>query len=360
MVNYDRTAQVKRRSIMIPLVSIIVPIYNPDEELLASCLDSIMKQTYRNIEIVIVNDGSTNNALQICSEMKKKSSNIIIINQDNQGVSAARNNGTLQASGTYVFYVDGDDVLSPIAIQEGVEYIIKYNADVVIAAIEKIRTYQEFDIKHGCAERYEILTSNQYDKLRRQYIGMRETDYKNINGNGNVDRGPYCRLIRKEIALRCKFPVDISIGEDIIWNMRLLNMCKTVCVVFNNWYGYLIANGSAIRKYYGDRRERAEKYLRLLWEENDEFFERNIGIYGKNAAIEFYCILRYDLMSNQCRLSNKEKNALVRKMIQNWPWSILRKTDVQRILPRKYKYLIALCIWGLWYMSMKLYLRGAQ
>jgi glycosyltransferase involved in cell wall biosynthesis len=96
----------------LPKVSIVVPVYN-SAEFLPVCLDSIINQTYKNIEIICVNDGSKDNSLEILNQYKQKDKRVIIINQSNSGVSSARNSGLKKSSGKYVQFVDSDD-LGPV------------------------------------------------------------------------------------------------------------------------------------------------------------------------------------------------------------------------------------------------------
>ncbi len=95
---------------MMPLVSIIVPVYN-DEQYLSECIDSIASQTYAHLEIILVDDGSTDQSGRICDEYVAKDSRIKVIHRDNAGVSAARNIGVEAAAGSYIMMVDADDVL---------------------------------------------------------------------------------------------------------------------------------------------------------------------------------------------------------------------------------------------------------
>ena len=91
-----------------PIISIIVPVYNA-ENFLNQCIDSLINQTYKNIEIILINDGSTDGSLDICESFEKIDSRILIIDQNNQGVSQARNNGIKKAKGDYIGFVDSDD-----------------------------------------------------------------------------------------------------------------------------------------------------------------------------------------------------------------------------------------------------------
>lgn len=337
---------------MLPRVSIIIPVYNVKGDLFQSCILSVMGQTYENIEIIIVNDGSTDRTLELCREFASRDARITIIDQSNQGVSAARNNGTQRAQGDYVFYADGDDILAPDAIREGVENALKTDADVVIAAIEKISAHEDFKPTKASNIRVECLTEEGLDKLRKHYIALDDPMFTKIQGRGYINRGSYCRLIKRELAIANPFPGGLPIGEDLIWNMSLLNRSKTVCVVYHSWYGYLVNDPSAIRRYYGNRREKVEEYLQRLWNENRAFCEENLATYGKNVAVEFYCMLRFDLMSPKCVLTPKEKNAYVQRTLARKPWSVLKNREVKRALSGKHKVFLLFCRLNLWQFAL--------
>lgn len=112
------------------LISVIIPVYNC-EQYLAECINSILNQTYQNLEIMIVNDGSTDNTLSICEEYKKIDSRISIVNKKNTGVSDTRNIGVQNANGKYILFVDADDYLKNNMIERLYKSMIENKADVV-------------------------------------------------------------------------------------------------------------------------------------------------------------------------------------------------------------------------------------
>lgn len=112
-----------------PLISVIVPVYNV-EQYLAECLDSICRQTYKNIEIICVNDGSPDNCAEILQNYAARDSRITVITQQNQGQSAARNNALLKASGEYITFIDSDDTIAPEMIEELYEHACETGADI--------------------------------------------------------------------------------------------------------------------------------------------------------------------------------------------------------------------------------------
>ena len=123
-----------------PLVSIIVPIYGT-EEYLPVCIDSIRKQTYQNLQIILVDDQSPDKCPEICDAYAKKDSRIIVIHQENKGVSGARNAGLNHASGEYIMFVDSDDELYTNAVATLLQDACEYNADVVSAVAKTVNEY---------------------------------------------------------------------------------------------------------------------------------------------------------------------------------------------------------------------------
>ena len=112
------------------LVTVVVPIYNV-ERYLEKCLTSIILQTYKNLEVILVNDGSTDNSLNICKEFEKEDSRIRIISQENKGLSVARNVGIENAKGEYIAFVDSDDFISCKFIENLYNESIRNNSDIV-------------------------------------------------------------------------------------------------------------------------------------------------------------------------------------------------------------------------------------
>ncbi len=116
------------------LVSVVIPVYNM-EQFIQACVDSVLAQTYTNIEIILVNDGSTDNSEMICSELAKIHTNITLINQENRGVSAARNAGVQMARGQYLTFLDADDTLLTNSIELLLKAATESDADMAIGKI---------------------------------------------------------------------------------------------------------------------------------------------------------------------------------------------------------------------------------
>lgn len=119
-------------------ISVVIPVYNV-ERYLQRCVDSVLVQNYSGLQIILVDDGSTDTSGQICDEYQKKNKNIIVIHQENQGLSVARNNGVARATGDYVLFVDSDDWLATGFLHKIAQAVVKEkNVDVLIYAAEKV------------------------------------------------------------------------------------------------------------------------------------------------------------------------------------------------------------------------------
>ena len=120
-----------------PLISIIIPAYNI-EEFLPRCLDSVIRQTYRNLEIIIVDDGSTDDSYDIAKQYTQKDPRIKLIHQKNQGLSGARNTGITKSTGTYLTFIDSDDEIKPEFTEKLLTALQKNNADISICSFKEV------------------------------------------------------------------------------------------------------------------------------------------------------------------------------------------------------------------------------
>ena len=127
---------------MNPLVSIIVPVFNV-EKYLEECLDSILNQTYENIEVILVDDGSTDSSGKICDEYLKKDSKIKVFHKTNGGLSDARNYGVENSNGEYIIFVDSDDYLSKYTLEFSIKEIKDAAADILVFAIKREKEEKE-------------------------------------------------------------------------------------------------------------------------------------------------------------------------------------------------------------------------
>lgn len=326
-------------------VSVIMPVYNTQEYYMRAAVSSVLEQTHKNIELIIVDDGSKKNCGDFCDALASEDKRIKVIHQANAGVSSARNNGTDAATGDYVVYVDSDDILRRTALQEGLQCIIETGASLVFAAIEHISNYDEFSNGNNIenAISYKLYKGEGIDKVKSAFLALKDKDFRNINGKGFVNRGPYARLIRKEIATRVKFNEKLKIGEDVEWNMRLLNESDSVCFVKNVWYGYLIYQTSSLRKYYGNRARILEEYHRTLYDSNKDYCNSHMNEFVYNVVTSFYSLVLYEYLPAQNPKSEKEKIKEIKQLFQVFPWNLMLGRKTIKSIPIQFVLFLVSC-----------------
>lgn len=215
------------------LISVIVPVYNA-EKYLQKCLDSILEQTYQNLEIIIINDGSTDNSGQICQEYEKKDARIIYIEKENSGVSNTRNAGMDRMTGTYVTFVDSDDWVEPNYVNFLYEKVIDHKADIVVGNYTSFNESNSVFYFHTSADYYEKVYDN-------KSIIPCLYDSKELLKSALIV--PWGKIYKKAIINNFRFPID-RIGEDALFNLKVLLDSKNIVYVNKSAYIYRVREGS--------------------------------------------------------------------------------------------------------------------
>ena len=215
-----------------PLVSIIVPIYNA-EKYLEKCLDSIRNQTLKDIEIICVNDGSTDASLSILESYAKRDSRIKIISKENAGLVAARKTGVAEAKGKYIGYVDSDDWIEPDMYASLFELAEINQADMVTSGyfLEGNYTTVHLDtVEEG------VYTGELIEYLRENAIYC--TGKKEVGIRASL----CCKLFRTELLrdVQAKIPNEITLSEDKLCLVTFLLECSSVVVEKKAYYHYRI------------------------------------------------------------------------------------------------------------------------
>ena len=217
-----------------PLISIIVPVYNV-EKYLRDCLDSIINQTYKELDIILVDDGSTDHSGEICDSYARKDNRIRVLHTNNQGVSCARNAGIECANGDAVCFIDSDDTVDNDYIYKLVNVWIKHNYDLVICNIRDV-----FENRTNIKRNIEEPLSGDFKK-----------DYHILV---ELLRGPVVKLYKMEIIKKhsIKFPVSFHISEDQLWNFEYYKYIKSYFYIDESLYSYFHRNNdslSSLRDY---------------------------------------------------------------------------------------------------------------
>ena len=216
---------------MEPLLSIIIPAFNI-EQYISRCLDSLINQSYKNIEIIVVNDGSTDSTGDIIDSYVKKDNRIKVIHKKNEGVSIARNTGIHLAKGDYIGFVDGDDTVDDEMFETLIQNAINYNTDISHCGYKMVfpsRTdyyYNTGDI---------VIQDNQ-------------EGLKDLLKADRVEPGLWNKIYKSSLFEDIRLNENIKYNEDLLANFYLFKKAKKSVFYDKCLYNYMIRKGSAATK----------------------------------------------------------------------------------------------------------------
>ena len=237
-------------------VSIVVPVYNV-EDCLSYCVDSLRQQTYKNIEIILVDDGSTDHSGEICDQYAQEDDRIKVLHIENGGLSNARNTGVKESSTDWIVFIDSDDYYDHRAIEYLVELRDKYRVDLVATPVIEVRNYENSDFLGDFREKYS-------GKLDRR-TALEQMFYGNYVGTHSGGK-----LYKKEILLRFPYPNGM-LYEDLSLAYEHIASCENIAVSALNLYKYYRRPGSIVNSKYSDRL--LDFYKAMEW--NRSYIERD-------------------------------------------------------------------------------------
>ena len=278
------------------MVSIIVPVYNV-EEYLRECVDSVLNQTYSDVEVILVDDGSTDQSGNICDEYAKMDSRIKVIHKKNGGVSSARNTGIETASGERIIFVDSDDCIHP-------------------RLLESYRELDDDSVTLLCdyttgKEEWKRFSTNDFQEhmefvAREKFMKLFYKDYMNP---------PFNKYFRADIIRehQIRFPEDMSLGEDLIFNMKYLAAVKCDYQIMHGPFYYYRENRAGSLSTGGradllDIQKKLFASIKNFLDETGIWTEENAAIY-------------YSMYWDRLHLTWKTSGKLNPQMLQDTIWS---------------------------------------
>ena len=298
------------------LISVIVPIYKV-ENYLNKCIESIVNQTYRNLEIILVDDGSPDNSPAMCDEWAKKDKRIKVIHKENGGVSSARNSGLQKASGIYIGFVDGDDYIKFDMYEKLVANIKLSNCDVVICG------------NYFVSQDYTILNNNSYmNKIIETEPG--------IIPYATNEKFEVCCVWNKLYLMseikknKIEFNENISVGEDFLFNYFYLKYTKKISIINDILYYYVIGRQDSQTENLSEASVNRWKVYKIVLEnekENNNVYRHCLSVYFDQLLIglkqllssqntyminNFYKVIvneikaYYNSFINKCGLKNRK------------------------------------------------------
>ena len=221
-----------------PLISVIVSAYKA-EEYIDKCVESIIHQTYKHLEIILIDDGSPDNCPKICDEWAKKDSRIKVIHKQNGGVSSARNAGIANANGEYIVFVDSDDYIEPKMYERLICAMLNDNSDMAVCGYNHRKNIN--------FEADELITNS--EAINYMFDNTAHPAFEGYSCN---------KLYRKNIVenFELYFDTNIKMCEDTLFNFTYLNKCKKVSIVSYIGYNYFDNENSVTNS-----RDKSYKYI---------------------------------------------------------------------------------------------------
>ena len=246
------------------LISVIVPVYNVAQYLEKS-IASIQQQTYQNLEIILVDDGATDESGRLCEKIAEQDERVLVYHKENEGLSQARNDGLKQAHGDYVIFIDSDDYIHPEMIASLYQQLVKEDADVSSCGVMNVYANSESPQTEN-QDDYFICDTETF--LREYLIGEKIP-------------GTICnKLIKKEIAAQLTFPKGL-IYEDAYYHFDLIKVAKKYVVNTKPYYYYFHRGDSITTKPY------AEKDLAYI-DIYQKFYNEVVKEYPKLKDVAFF------------------------------------------------------------------------
>lgn len=262
-----------------PLVSILLPVYCV-ESYLETCLNSIINQTYKNLQIVLIDDGSLDNSYKICQSFAEKDDRIEIYHQENMGVASTRNHLLEKVKGEYLLFVDSDDWLELDMIEYLIKEIQNNSSDIIVCNVvsNKIvfKTKQQNNVKAWDQEQFISLF------LR----------HKEINGS------LWNKLIKTQLIKGLKFDPQISYGEDALFFWQILQRTNNVVVTDRKLYHYRMNDNSISHQEYGWKKISGHKVWQQIAEETAQLWPKYKNVATANYAISDMWQIYYAALSN--------------------------------------------------------------
>lgn len=294
------------------LLSIIVPVYNKSLYM-DSCIQSVLDQTVTNFELILVNDGSTDDSGKKCDAFQKKDSRIKVIHQTNQGVSAARNAGLAVAVGDYIGFVDSDDLLHPKMYETLITNIEKFNADLSICGVRRVSP----DKTINWGGKNKITIHNKEEGLSALF-------------NGEILLSNYDKLFRRELISNISFRP--ALFEDTFFNFEALVAANVTIIDDTILYDYMIRDNSHSLAAFN------QKYMNAieLSEEIISYCKKHFPKHVKEAeSFHFNTLMMIlNMILIESRKKNKESFDIIRKGLKNLNNLYLKSN----IVYKRYKY----------------------
>ncbi len=295
---------------MNPKISVIVPIFKV-EKYLSRCVDSLINQTYKNIEIILVDDGSPDKCPEICDDYAKKDNRIMVVHKKNGGLSDARNVGMKLISGELTSFIDSDDYVSLDFFETLYNTMVLENSDIVECNVVKF---------------YEDSLFDNYDD------DLKITNYNTINGlsalisQSSFHQHVWNKLYKSKLILDIPYAVG-KLNEDEFWTYQIFGRAKKITKINKTMYYYFQRESSIMGNKYNLRRLDALEAKSI----RQKYIEHNFRELSYQAKVDFFASCIFACQSSMKYLSSKDKKVAKRKIKLYYQENKLTKEEIEML-----------------------------
>lgn len=270
------------------LISVIVPVYKV-EAYLDRCVQSIVDQSYRNLEIILVDDGSTDACPSMCDSWAEKDPRISVIHKANGGLSDARNAGMSAATGEYISFIDSDDWIAPEMLERLVAAMERDDSDISACAVEMV---------------WEDGTPSKLLTVQKECVLDRQSAQRELLAENLLKQPVWYKLYRRDLIKDILFPVG-KLHEDVFWSYRAVDKSRRVSIIDYKGYFYFQRNGSIMGESYSLKRLDAVE----AWIERFAYYKDNRSELADDAGIKLLngCIYQGQMALRYLRLEERKK-----------------------------------------------------
>lgn len=316
-------------------ISIIVPAYNAVASLGYS-VNSALSQDYKNIEIIIVNDGSTDETSKIAHEIERKNKNVKVIDKENRGLGEARNSGVLVASGEYIIFLDSDDMLLPWSVSSMYSIAEKESADIVCGAM--------LETSHPTKEYNRLIEEKPSPVAKRLKDGFEDLLYMKVVPSAHA------KLYRASLIRDEKFS-KIRHAEDLEYNLRMFRKAKNICALESPVIEiYALTSGSMMRSAYNSKKH---EEISILQDLEKDYNKTKNDDYRKAyaAGIFFHSIglARLIFADDEAKKKYAEDYKLLRSYIKKYSRSVFGNKKALKT-QRRYAFVASLSVSALFFL----------
>ncbi|PWJ48364.1 Glycosyltransferase involved in cell wall bisynthesis [Faecalicatena contorta] len=305
-----------------PKISIIVPVYNIKEEYLRKCVESLLQQSLKEIEIIMIDDGSTDISGSICDEYQKKDARIKVIHQENQGVAVARNAGLAIARGEWITFVDADDWCGLDMCEKILERALKLNSDILIFANYAVKEKNVIAKNQFFENDIDEFDGSLKDEAELKTMVRCHPSFS-FQPPENMMGGTWCKLINHEFLRKTGilFEPELVRSQDIIFYLNLFERAEKISYYNQQLYYYRYSIESVSKRY----RQDAYKIFTIVLQKQDEFIRTHHksplfrSVFTKGVMVTIGTCMRTDFMHEENTEGFREKCRRFRTMTRLQP-----------------------------------------